>query len=169
MKKTSVILLLSIVVSVTLGGCFGKFSLTRKVYQANSEVNDKIGRTLVTWAFVIVPVYGVSALLDFAIFNTIEFWSGRNPVAQGEKEFEYAEGGEIFRIHAKKYDTTILYTFERYAGARHLDSQAVEWNMTTGAATPFPGAGDGIAGFPASPVVGGPVARETVTACRLGS
>ena len=148
MKKSIVILLVIVTFCTTLSGCFGKFSLTRKVYEANSEVNNKFGRSLVTWAFVIIPVYGISALLDFAIFNTIEFWSGRNPVAQGEKDFEYVQGDETFRIHAKKQDTSIVYTIDRFAGLRHADTRTIEWNLVTGVARPLPDYFDHADAFP---------------------
>ena len=32
-------------------------------------------------AFWIVPVYEISALADVLVINSIEFWSGSNPVA----------------------------------------------------------------------------------------
>ena len=131
-KRSVTGLLIIAVLSISLSGCFGKFGLTRKVYQANSEVQDKIGRSLVTWAFVIIPVYGVAALLDFAIFNTIEFWSGRNPSARGDKDFEYARDGKKFKIHAEKHDDTIVYTFERFDGTRYTDLQTIEWDMASG-------------------------------------
>lgn len=146
MKRIAGMLLLITVLATMLTGCFGKFSLTRKVYEANSEVSNKFGRSLVTWAFVFVPVYGVSALLDFAIFNTIEFWSGRNPVAQGEKDFEYAQGDDTFKIHAKKQDSTIVYTMDRYEGMRYVDSRVIEWNMVTGVAQPVSGVTGDVAG-----------------------
>jgi hypothetical protein len=37
---------------------------------------------LVFIAFWIVPVYEISALADILVLNTIEFWSGSNPVAE---------------------------------------------------------------------------------------
>ena len=65
-----------------LPGCFGKFGLTRKVYRFNQEMSkDKWVRSIGTFAMIVVPVYEVSALVDWAVLNTIEFWSktGKNP------------------------------------------------------------------------------------------
>ena len=69
-----------LVFQAALPGCFGRFALTRKVYALNESVNDKFLRSIVTFAMVLIPVYGVCAFADWAIFNTIEFWGGSNPV-----------------------------------------------------------------------------------------
>jgi hypothetical protein len=61
--------------------CFGGFNLTRKVYKFNKDVSgDKWIRWLVFLVLVIVPIYGLSQLLDALLFNSIEFWTGNNPV-----------------------------------------------------------------------------------------
>ena len=36
-------------------------------------------------AFTIVPVYGISAFLDVVLFNLLEFWTDKNPMATNEK------------------------------------------------------------------------------------
>lgn len=66
--------------------CYGPFNLTRNVYQWNSnikgssEVNEKWMKEFVFFGMIIIPVYMFSALLDAFIFNSIQFWSGNNPV-----------------------------------------------------------------------------------------
>ncbi|WP_298431890.1 DUF3332 family protein [Geobacter sp.] len=116
----------------TLGGCFGRFALVRKIYQVNSQVNDKYVRSLVTWAFIIIPVYQVSGLVDFLVFNTIEFWKGSNPIAEGEKTLQYAEGDRRFIIHARKDGELLSYTIDRYEGDRYVDSVTVSGDLRTG-------------------------------------
>jgi hypothetical protein len=88
-------LALILAVAIPATGCFGKFALVRKVYGFNASVGDKFLRSLVTWVFVIVPVYSLSTLVDFVIFNTIEFWTGSNPVDSG-------------KLSAVQGDTTIV-------------------------------------------------------------
>ncbi|UPU36701.1 DUF3332 domain-containing protein [Geomonas paludis] len=132
MKRITAALLAMVMAMVSLQGCYGKMALTKKVYQVNGQVGDKFLRSLVTWAFIIVPVYQVSALVDFVVFNTIEFWSGRNPVAQGEKAFQYSENGDTFRVHAHKSGDVLRYTFNRYHGDTYLDTLTVDWNVKTG-------------------------------------
>jgi hypothetical protein len=66
--------------------CYGPFNLTKNVYQWNSnikgssEVNEKWMKEFVFFGMIIIPVYMFSALLDAFIFNSIQFWSGSNPV-----------------------------------------------------------------------------------------
>ncbi len=61
----------------TVVGCFGRFPLTRAVYQFNDEVSDnKVVKSLVMWAFIIIPVYSLATLADAIVFNLIEFWTG---------------------------------------------------------------------------------------------
>ena len=134
--KRIISLVLSIAIAmVSLQGCYGKMALTRKIYQANGSVHDKYLRSLVSWVFIIVPVYGVSALADFILFNTIEFWSGTNPVAEGEKSFRYTENGDGYRINARKSGNTVTYVVDRYRGERHLDTLSIEWDTKSGNST----------------------------------
>jgi len=66
--------------------CYGPFNLTKNVYHWNSgikgsgEVSDKWMKEFVFFGMIVVPVYMFSALLDWFIFNSIQFWSGDNPV-----------------------------------------------------------------------------------------
>jgi len=110
-------------------------ALTKKVYQVNGEVRDKYLRSLVTWVFIIVPVYGISALADFIVFNTIEFWSGKNPVASGEKDFQYAQDGEKFQVHAQKSGEVVRYTVARFSGGVHVDTLTIDWNLKDGSSS----------------------------------
>jgi len=70
--------------------CYGPFNLTRNVYHWNSnikgskEVNEKWMKEFVFFGMIIIPVYMFSALLDAFIFNSIQFWSGDNPVKASE-------------------------------------------------------------------------------------
>ncbi len=62
--------------------CFGSFNLTRKVWTFNKNVSpDKFVQELVFLAFAAIPVYSIAGLLDAVIINSIEFWTGENPVS----------------------------------------------------------------------------------------
>ena len=65
-----------------MSGCYGPFNLTRQLHRWNGQVGDKYVNELVFLALTILPlpVYGVAVLGDMIIFNSIEFWTGRNPV-----------------------------------------------------------------------------------------
>jgi len=68
-----------------LSACTGTFTLTKKVHKFNREFKNKWVEEAVFLAFVIVPVYSISTLGDALIFNTFEFWTGKNPVASTDK------------------------------------------------------------------------------------
>ena len=85
--------LLAVFIIVGVFGCYGNMSLTKKVNQFNGSVGDKYVQSIVNWAFWICPVYEISMFLDYVLFNTIEFWTGSNPLAmnEGEHVIKYAE------------------------------------------------------------------------------
>ena len=65
------------------GGCYGPFELTKKVHKWNGEVSDN--KWVVELVFLVcawLPVYGIATLADAVIFNTVEFWTGENPLAK---------------------------------------------------------------------------------------
>lgn len=65
-------------------GCFGAFMATRKLWSFNNEISgNKFLNWLVFLGLVIIPAYELFALGDALIFNSIEFWGGSNPLAQG--------------------------------------------------------------------------------------
>ena len=83
MKKNSTLAaILLLALSLSASGCYGKFLLTRKVYEINGKItNDKFVHSIITWVFIYVPVYALAGLADFVILNVIEFWTGKNPLS----------------------------------------------------------------------------------------
>ena len=81
---------LAVSVGALSAGCYGKFQLTRNLYDVNSSVDDQYVRSALTW-ILIIP-YAFTGLLDFLVFNVIEFWSGQNPIASTAVTKEHAEG-----------------------------------------------------------------------------
>lgn len=80
-RRGIAILILAAFLPAATTGCFGSFQLVRKVYQFNREVSpDKWIRELTFLVLVIIPVYGAASFLDAVIFNSVEFWTGNNPV-----------------------------------------------------------------------------------------
>lgn len=66
---------------VTSSGCYGSFSLAKKVHTWNGEVSSsKWVQWLVFVGMVVIPVYEVSLVVDALVLNTVEFYSGSNPV-----------------------------------------------------------------------------------------
>ena len=93
-QKKLIISLLILSVFLT-GNCFGKFSLVRKIYDINSDITfgqqGKMGgliKSIFMIIFLFLPVYGISAFVDIILFNLIEFWTDKNPLAINEKANE---------------------------------------------------------------------------------
>ena len=104
--------------------CYGPFNLTRNVYHWNSnikgssEVNEKWMKEFVFFGMIIIPVYMFSALLDAFIFNSIQFWSGSNPVkaddAGGDGATRVVQlGGVTVTMVERDRGTTVTYRAER--------------------------------------------------------
>lgn len=83
MRKTklTVALVCTLAASMMLPSCIGSFTLTNKLLGWNRQIGSKFVNELVFFAFCVLPVYEVSALADVLVINSIEFWSGSNPVA----------------------------------------------------------------------------------------
>jgi Domain of unknown function (DUF3332). len=80
-KRLTFLLTVTLASSVMFTSCIGSFGLTNKLLDWNRNLDSKFVNELVFLAFCIVPVYGVSILADSLVLNSIEFWTGENPVA----------------------------------------------------------------------------------------
>lgn len=86
---------------MTTAGCFGTFQLTRKVYDFNKDVSpDKWVRWLTFLVLNIIPVYGFATLFDALFANSVEFWTGKNPVLAdlGMQKVAFGPNGEVGRL-----------------------------------------------------------------------
>ena len=84
--RRTVVLTLTAAALTSSSGCFGSFNVTRKVYGFNKSVSpNKFVQEVVFLAFAIVPVYGVAGFVDVVVANTVEFWTGKNPVQMSSR------------------------------------------------------------------------------------
>lgn len=109
MKKKGLTLLVAttLVSSILFSSCIGSFGLTNKLLDWNRNIDSKFVNELVFIAFWIVPVYEISALADVLVLNSIEFWSGSNPVA---------DAGSVKTIEGKEG----VYTVETKTDGYHI-------------------------------------------------
>ena len=140
MKKINVFLLACLFFTLSIGqtGCYGPFRLTKNLHEWNSTVGDKFTNALVFFAFVVIPVYEVAVLVDGVVLNTIEFWSGDNPVAMkdGEKDIQIVKkDGNKYRITATKNK----FHIEQLKGENKgnfaeliFDPETESWNLKDG-------------------------------------
>ncbi len=108
MKKRilPVAIVMALTGSLLTTSCIGSFTLTNKLLSWNRQVGNKFVNELVFFAFWIIPVYEVSALADILVINSIEFWSGENPMACGKKVIEGNDGRYIVECDGKGYTIT---------------------------------------------------------------
>ncbi len=86
-----------IIGSVLFTSCMGSFGLSNKLYSWNKSVSDnKFVNELVFFIMVVVPVYEVTMFVDGIVLNSIEFWSGSNPVVGEVKTVEGEK--DIYRV-----------------------------------------------------------------------
>ena len=104
MKKSNLNLAATVMIcgAFLFSSCIGSFGLHSKLVSWNQGIGTKFVNELVFIAFWIVPVYEISALADILVLNSIEFWSGSNPVADTGtvKTIETKDG--TYAIETKK-------------------------------------------------------------------
>ncbi|MCU0848965.1 MAG: DUF3332 domain-containing protein [Spirochaetes bacterium] len=108
MKATKKIIALMLISTISLwsfSGCYGQFALWHKLHKWNGTISEKWPRSVVHFVLWFIPVYGLCMFVDFLILNTVEFWSGSNPMAMapGERETRIVKyNGEDFEITATR-------------------------------------------------------------------
>lgn len=104
MKKKGLTLLVATTLasSVIFSSCIGSFGLTNKLLDWNKSIDSKFVNELVFIAFWIVPVYEISAIADILVLNSIEFWSGDNPVADAGNVKKVETNNGNYTVETKK-------------------------------------------------------------------
>lgn len=139
-KRIIVCIVLATFVSVNTG-CYGSFMLTKKMYKWNGSFGDKWVRTIVFWAFAIIPVYEVCAFADTFVLNLIEFWSGSNPMAlNGDVELQKTveNNGKVYEVTMGHGMITIAETKGPDAGrkiALTYKKDEAAWYLSDGTAS----------------------------------
>ncbi|MDO6620306.1 MULTISPECIES: DUF3332 domain-containing protein [unclassified Shewanella] len=83
MKKKFLATAAMIVTCSQLSGCMGQMATSQMVTKLNLDtVDNRYGRA---GLFALLsPVYGLAATADLFVFNSIEFWTGTNPLTDKE-------------------------------------------------------------------------------------
>ena len=104
MKK--VVLSITMASTLLLSSCLGSFKLTNKCYTWNKSIGDKWINELVFIGLTIIPVYDICLLADAIVFNSIEFWTGNNPVAKNTKIIDTDNGQYLVETNENGYTIT---------------------------------------------------------------
>ena len=94
--KFSIAVILAVAALLPLQSCIGSFALTNRVLSWNRQVGSKFVNELVFFAFWVLPVYEVTSIADLIVLNSIEFWSGNNPVDQASTKVVESEEGTYY-------------------------------------------------------------------------
>lgn len=79
MRKHIASIALGLALAMGVQGCYGSFALTRKVWKWNGSLGHGVDEA-VFLVLNIIPVYGAVAFVDAIVLNSVEFWSGKNPM-----------------------------------------------------------------------------------------
>jgi len=79
--------------TLALSGCFGSFGASRWLWGWNDQMSgSKWVKWLVFFGLCIIPVYELFVIADTLVLNSVEFWTGSNPVKSA------ADGRTITRV-----------------------------------------------------------------------
>lgn len=85
--------------AMTMSSCIGSFGLTNKVLDWNKGLSSC--KFLNEFVFLLIsPAYAVCSIADLFVLNTIEFWTGSNPVAQriGTTQEITGKDGKLYAV-----------------------------------------------------------------------
>ena len=105
MKKSNLNLAATVMIcgAFLFSSCIGSFGLHSKLVNWNQSIGTKFVNELVYLACNIIPVYPVCYLADALVINSIEFWSGSNPMAKGTKVVQGNDGRYLVKCDGKGY------------------------------------------------------------------
>lgn len=114
MKKIIIPVAIAALLCSSMSSCMGHFALTKNLYAWNEQISNKFVNELVFIAFWVLPVYEVCGLADLLVLNSIEFWSGDNPMTASTKIVDTDQGRFLVKCDGKGYDITLEATGESY-------------------------------------------------------
>ena len=129
MKKVSKISAVLLCATILFSSCIGSFGLTKKVQNWNESLGDKWTNELVFAALHIVPVYPFAIFADLIVCNSVEFWTGNNPVASiGEVKKVQGEDGN-YLVETLENGYSITKEGESVAMQLVFDQELNTWNV----------------------------------------
>ncbi len=138
MRKSifSVAVVLALGGSMLFSSCIGQFALTNKVLGWNNQVGNKFVNEVVFICFWILPVYEVTALADILVINSIEFWSGSNPMTASSRTVKTDSGTYMIAQDQTGYTISCKETGE--STRLNFNEEDQSWNIeVNGENVPF--------------------------------
>ncbi|MBN1600608.1 MAG: DUF3332 family protein [Chitinispirillaceae bacterium] len=138
MLRKALIMLVCSLFTLTSTGCYGSFSLTKKIYKWNGSVGEKFAQSGIMWLFVILPVYQFCGFIDFVVLNLIEFWTGSNPLALNSDTTTrqtFNNGDKSYEVEIGKGALCITETAGPDVGKSvtvSFDAKTASWHLSDG-------------------------------------
>ncbi len=116
MRRPHGMLAVAMAAALFASGCYGPFYLTRRVHQWNGEVSDN--KWVVEVVFLVcawLPVYGIATAADAIIFNSVEFWTGENPLKKpiASDTTRRIARGDTETVMKRSGDELVIQQFQR--------------------------------------------------------
>lgn len=131
MRKSKLTFVAACALSSTIlfSSCVGSFGLFNRLSSWNQTVGHKFVNELVFIALNIIPVYPVAYLADALVINSIEFWSGSNPMANvGDVKKVKGENGN-YMVETLENGYSITKEGEKKAMELIYNKDANTWNV----------------------------------------
>ena len=115
--------------SFLCSSCIGSFSLFNKYekWQCNMTSNKYVNGIV---GFILQPIVGgICLFVDSVVLNTVEFWTGSNPMAAGQVKTVMGQDGRYYAIKTLKNG----YEVKSPTGEKTLfihNDQNDSWSMT---------------------------------------
>ena len=137
-KRILNVAVLALTGSMLLSSCIGSFSLLNKFahWEMNATSNHFINGIL---GIILLPVAGICSTVDVIVLNTIEFWTGENPIAAniGKTKNVMGEDGLMYAVKTLKngYEITkpngevVVFSYNKKENAWYMNgTQLVKIN-----------------------------------------
>ena len=122
---------LSLSCSILFSSCVGSFAMFNRLSAWNQNVSSKFVNELIFVAMNIIPVYGVAYLADALVINSIEFWTGSNPMASvGDVKKVKGNNGN-YMVETLENGYTISKEGEDVALDLIYNNDTNTWNVVT--------------------------------------
>ncbi len=128
-KKFLSVCAITLASSFLFSSCIGSFGLTNKVLSWNQQISNKFANEVVFFGLWVLPVYEVSLIADLFVLNSVEFWSGTNPVMAGKKVVNGENGRYLVEWNKEGY--TITNEAGHEAVELKFDDDTRTWSVAT--------------------------------------
>ncbi len=92
----SVAMVIALASSMMFTSCIGSFGLSSKFLNWNQNIDSKFVNAIL---FVLMsPAYAVTMTADLLVINSIEFWTGTNPMHAGLVKEVKGSDGKIYTV-----------------------------------------------------------------------